>query len=80
MSLWLICRGFDPADLPTASKEEVEVAARKLLERGVKEAILVKRGKSGSLLVTKDNSIEQNIFKTEKVLRSVCLLPRMMSF
>lgn len=53
--------------MPTESKEEVEVAARKLLEQGVKEAVLVKRGSNGSLLVTAKDSIEQGILKAEKV-------------
>lgn len=53
--------------MPSESKEEVEVAARKLLEQGVKSAVLVKRGKNGSLLVTKDDSIEQDIFEANKV-------------
>lgn len=52
---------------PTNNKEEVEAAARKLLHQGVKESVLVKRGGSGSLLVTKDQSIEQGIFKASKV-------------
>ena len=55
------------ADLPTESREQVEAAARKLLDQGVKTAVLVKRGKNGSLLVTREDSIEQSIFKTNKV-------------
>ena len=53
--------------MPTGSKEEAEAAARSLLERGVKQAVLVKRGGSGSLLVTRDGSTEQGIFDAKKV-------------
>ena len=53
--------------MPTESKEEVEAAARVLLDQGVKNAVLVKRGKNGSLLVTTDSAIEQGIFEAGKV-------------
>ena len=45
----------------------MEAAARKLLDQGVKEAVLVKRGGKGSLLVTAGSAVEQGIFKTEEV-------------
>ena len=64
----------DGAGMPTESKEEVEAAARVLLDQGVKNAVLVKRGKSGSLLVTADNAIEQGIFEAGKVAIFFALL------
>lgn len=53
--------------MPTESKQEAEAAARKLLDQGVQQAVLVKRGKNGSLLVTKSEAIEQQIFEAGKV-------------
>jgi len=53
--------------MPTSSKDEVEKAAQTLLDRGVKQGVLVKRGGSGSLLVTREGSTEQGIFEAKKV-------------
>lgn len=54
--------------MPTESREEVEAAARVLLDQGIKNAVLVKRGKNGSLLVTRESAIEQGIFEAGKVI------------
>ena len=45
----------------------MEAAARKLLDQGVKEAVLVKRGSKGSLLVSAGSTVGQGIFRTEQV-------------
>lgn len=55
------------AGMPTDSRQDIEAAARQLLSQGIKESVLVKRGSSGSLLVTKDGAVEQGIFKADKV-------------
>ncbi len=62
------------AGKPTESKDEVETAARVLLNQGVKDAVLVKRGKNGSLLVTRDDAIEQGIFEAGKASTGLPLL------
>ena len=55
------------ADMPTDSSEQVQVAAAKLQEQGVK-SVLAKLGSKGSLLVKEGGQVlKQDILKADKV-------------
>ena len=52
--------------MPTENKEQVEAAARKVQEKGV-DAVLAKLGTKGSMLIQKDEVLNQSILKADKV-------------
>lgn len=53
--------------MPTENKEQVEAAARKVQEKGV-DAVLAKLGTKGSMLIQKDEVLNQSILKADKVV------------
>ncbi len=61
--------------MPTESKEQVEAAARSVQGKGV-DIVLAKLGTKGSMLIQKDEILNQGILKADKVrLLSHMLLP-----
>lgn len=59
-----VCMSFP--GMPTENKEQVEAAARKVQEKGV-DAVLAKLGTKGSMLIQKDEVLNQSILKADKV-------------
>lgn len=52
--------------MPTGTKEQVEEAARNVQGKGV-DIVLAKLGTKGSMLIEKDNILNQDILKADKV-------------
>ena len=61
--------------MPTESKEQVEAAARSVQGKGM-DIVLAKLGTKGSMLIQKDEILNQGILKADKV----CLLTHMSLF
>jgi hypothetical protein len=59
--------------MPTENKEQVEAAARSVQGKGV-DIVLAKLGTKGSMLIQKDETLNQGILKADKV----CLLSHML--
>ena len=59
--------------MPTESKEQIKAAARSVQGKGV-DIVLAKLGTKGSMLIQKDEILNQGILKADKV----CLLSHML--
>ena len=52
--------------MPTEDNEQIQAAAQKLRDQGV-ELVIAKLGTKGSLLIQKDQVVQQGIVKADKV-------------
>ena len=54
------------AGMPTEDNDQIQAAAQKLRDQGV-ELVIAKLGTKGSLLIQKDQVVQQGIVKADKV-------------
>ncbi len=65
VSLWLDCVKLSFADMPTEGDEQIQAAAQKLRDQGV-DLVIAKLGTKGSMLIQKEEVLQQGIIKLTK--------------